>query len=93
MKYLLLVLALGVGPSVYAVEVSFLRGSTSYVELGSNYGRMIDVLGDPESSYNHIIHDRKGWPHKATSYRYNVNGQNYTIIVVDGRIYKIEWER
>ncbi len=93
MKKLLLVMALMASSFTFAVEVNSVRGSTSYVKPGSTLGQMYDVLGEPESSYHHVIHDRKGWPHKATSYRYTVNGQKYTIIVVDGQIYKIEWER
>jgi hypothetical protein len=92
-KKLLLVMALMASSFTFAVEVNSVRGSTSYVKPGSTLGQMYDVLGEPESSYHHVIHDRKGWPHKATSYRYTVNGQKYTIIVVDGQIYKIEWER
>lgn len=93
MKKLLLAMALMASSFTFAVEVNSVRGSTSYVKPGSSLGQMFDVLGEPESSYHHVIHDRKGWPHKATSYRYTVNGQKYTIIVVDGQIYKIEWER
>ncbi|MFH7347328.1 hypothetical protein L1A45_01615 [Acinetobacter variabilis] len=93
MKKLLLAMALMASSFTFAVEVNSVRGSTSYVKPGSTLGQMYDVLGEPESSYHHVIHDRKGWPHKATSYRYTVNGQNYTITVVDGQIYKIEWER
>ncbi|MFX1824728.1 hypothetical protein [Acinetobacter sp. AS5] len=93
MKKLLLAMALMASSFTFAVEVNSVRGSTSYVKPGSTLGQMFDVLGEPESSYHHVIHDRKGWPHKATSYRYTVNGQKYTITVVDGQIYKIEWER
>lgn len=93
MKKLLLITILMLSTTAFAVEVNAVRGSTSYVKPGSSMGQMFDVLGEPESSYKHVIHDRKGWPHKATSYRYTVNGQNYTITVVDGQIYKIEWER
>lgn len=93
MKKLLLTIALMVSSVAFAVEVGSVRGSTSYVKPGFSLGQMYDVFGEPESSYHHVIHDRKGWSHKATSYRYTVNGQNYTITVVDGQIYKIEWER
>ncbi|QKQ69932.1 hypothetical protein [Acinetobacter sp. 10FS3-1] len=93
MKKLLLITILMLSTTAFAVEVNSVRGSTSYVKLGFSLGQMFDVLGDPESSYNHVIHDRNGWPHKATSYRYTVNGQKYTITVVDGRVYKIDWER
>ncbi|WP_347473228.1 hypothetical protein [Acinetobacter thermotolerans] len=92
MKYFILAAAL-FSSAAFAVGVDSIRSGGSFVERGSSYGQMIDILGNPESSYAHVIHDRKGWPHKAVSYRYTVNGQNYTITVVDGRIYTIEWER
>ena len=93
MKYLVLASALFFGASAFAVSVDSVRGSTSYVQRGSSLSQMYDVLGNPESSYNHVVHDRKGWPHKATSYIYTVDGQKYVITVVDGRIFTIEWER
>ncbi|MGD9699463.1 MULTISPECIES: hypothetical protein [Acinetobacter] len=93
MKNIFLVIMLAVCSSAYAVDTNSVRGSTSFVERGSSYSQMLDVLGNPESSYNHVIHDRNGWPHKATSYIYHVDGEKYTITVVDGQIYKINWER
>lgn len=84
---------LAVCSSAYAVSVDSVRGSTAFVERGNSYSKMIDVLGSPESSYRHVIHDRDGWPHKATSYIYQVNGQKYVITVVDGAVYSIDWER
>lgn len=96
MKKLILAVVLGIGiaTSLYAsTDISSIRGSTEFVEIGNTQARMVDVLGNPESSFKHIIHDRKGWPHAAVSYIYSVNGQRYTIVVVDGKIYRIIWER
>lgn len=93
MKNIFLVIILAVCSSAYAVSVDSVRGNTSFVERGNSYSKMIDVLGSPESSYRHVIHDRDGWPHKAISYIYEVNGQKYTITVVDGAVYSINWER
>lgn len=93
MKKVILAMLLAVCSSAYAVSVDSVRGSTGFVERGNSYGRMIDVLGNPESSYSHIIHDHKGWPHKAVTYSYSLNNARYEITLVDGAIYSINWER
>ncbi|NNH16181.1 hypothetical protein HLH14_09260 [Acinetobacter sp. ANC 4282] len=93
MKKLLLVMALMVSTSAFAVSTDSVRGSTGFVERGNSYGKMIDVLGSPDSSYSHIIHDRNGWPHKAITYSYSLNNVKYEITVVDGAVYSINWER
>lgn len=93
MKKIFLVIILAVCSSAYAVSVDSVRGSYGFVERGNSYYKMIDVLGKPESSYSHVIHDRKGWPHKATTYLYSINNSKYEITVVDGVIYSINWER
>ena len=93
MKKVILAMMLAVCSSAYAVSTDSVRGSTGFVERGHSYGKMIDVLGSPDSSYNHIIHDRNGWPHKATSYFYSLNNARYEITVVDGAVYSINWER
>lgn len=93
MKKLLLVMALMVSTSAFAVSADSVRGSTGFVERGNSYSKMLDVLGNPDSSYSNIIHDRNGWPHKATSYFYSLNNVKYEITVVDGAVYRINWER
>lgn len=93
MKKIFLVIILAVCSSTYAASVNSVRGSFGFVELGNSYSKMIDELGRPKSSYNHIIHDRDGWPHKATSYSYSIDGQKYQITIVDGAVYSIDWER
>ncbi|TCB71571.1 hypothetical protein E0H88_03885 [Acinetobacter sp. ANC 4216] len=93
MKKIFLVIILAVCSSSYAVSVDSVRGSYGFVERGNSYSKMLDVLGNPDSSYKHIIHDRDGWPHKATSYFYSLNNVKYEITVVDGAVYSINWER
>lgn len=93
MKKLILAIMLTVCTSAFAVSVDSVRGSTGFVERGNSYNKMLDVLGNPDSSYKHIIHDRNGWPHKATSYFYSLNNVRYEITVVDGAVYSINWER
>ena len=93
MKKFILVMILAVCSPVYATSADSVRGSTGFVELGNSYSKMIDVLGKPESSYKHVIHDRKGWPHAATTYIYSLNNVTYEITVVDGAVYSIDWER
>lgn len=93
MKKLLLVMALMVSTSAFAVSADSVRGSTGFVERGNSFNKMIDVLGNPDSSYSHIIHDRNGWPHKAITYSYSLNNVKYEITVVDGAVYSINWER
>lgn len=53
----------------------------------------MEALGNPDSSYHHVIQDRKGWSHKATTYTYRMNNARYQITVVDGKVYSIGWER
>lgn len=93
MKKVILAMMLAVCSSAYAVSADSVRGSTGFVERGNSYGKMIDVLGNPDSSYSHIIHDRNGWPHKAITYSYSLNNVKYEITVVDGAVYSINWER
>lgn len=93
MKKLVLAIMLTVCTSAFAVSADSVRGSTGFVERGNSFNKMIDVLGNPESSYSHVIHDRNGWPHKATSYFYSLNNVKYEITVVDGAVYSINWER
>ena len=69
----------------YDVEAMYMRNWDSAINN--------DVLGNPESSYNHIVHDRNGWPHKATTYRYTLNNLKYEITIADGAVYSINWER
>ena len=79
---------------VYAKEyTNSVRGSYGIVNLGTSYSRMLDVLGQPESSYRHVVYDRNGWPHKAISYFYTINNAKYEITVVDGNVFRISWER
>ena len=70
-----------------------MRGSFGFVSLNDSHGKMIDVLGDPKTSYKHVIHDRKGWPHAATTYLYHLDNVKYEITIVDGKVYSINWER
>lgn len=93
MKIIILAITLALCSSVYAVSVDSVRGSFGFVELNDSHSKMIDVLGNPKSSYSHVIHDRKGWPHKATTYLYPLDNVKYEITIVDGKIYSINWER
>ena len=93
MKIIILAITLALCSSVYAVSVDSVRGSYGFVELNDSHSKMIDVLGNPKSSYSHVIHDRKGWPHKATTYLYPLDNVKYEITIVDGKIYSINWER
>ena len=93
MKIIILAITLALCSSVYAVSVDSVRGSFGFVSLNDSHSKMIDVLGNPDSSYSHIIHDRNGWPHKAITYSYSLNNVKYEITVVDGAVYSINWER
>ena len=93
MKIIILAITLALCSSVYAVSVDSVRGSYGFVNLNDSHSKMIDVLGDPKSFYKHVIHDRKGWPHKATTYLYPLDNVKYEITIVDGKIYSINWER
>ena len=94
MKKLLVAAVLLASSSAFALEsTNAVRGSNMIVEVGHSQGRMMEALGRPVSSYNHVIHDRKGWPHKATTYTYRMNNARYEITVVDGKVYSIGWER
>lgn len=93
MKNIVLAILMTLSSTAFATSADSVRGSNRLVELGDSQGMMMDALGDPKSSYSHIIHDRKGWPHKATTYIYPLNNVRYEITVVDGVIYSINWER
>ena len=93
MKIIILAITFALCSSVYAVSVDSVRGSFGFVSLNDSHRKMIDELGNPKSSYSHVIHDRKGWPHKATTYLYPLDNVKYEITVVDGKIYSINWER
>lgn len=94
MKKILVAAILLASSSAFALEsTNAVRGSNMIVEVGHSQGRMMEALGRPVSSYNHIIHDRKGWPHKASTYTYRMNNARYEITVVDGKVYSIGWER
>ena len=93
MKIIILAITLALCSSVYAVSVDSVRGGYGFVSLNDSHSKMIDVLGDPKSSYSHVIHDRKGWPHKATTYLYPLDNVKYEITIVDGKVYSINWER
>lgn len=93
MKIIILAILLTLSSTVFATSVDSVRGSFGFVSLNDSHNKMIDVLGDPKSSYSHVIHDRKGWPHKATTYLYPLDNVKYEITIVDGKIYSINWER
>lgn len=92
-KKLVLILALCMSAQAFAVVVSSVRGSYGFVEVGDSYGKLRDILGRAESSYEHNVRDERGRPHPATTYKYRVDNANYSITVVDGRVYRIDWER
>lgn len=92
MKKLVLILALCMSAQAFAVEVHTVRGSYGFVEIGSSESKLRDVLGHPESVAHRVVHDRDGWPHKGTIYTYKVDGRMYTITLISGSIYKIDWE-
>jgi hypothetical protein len=92
-KKFVLILALCMSAQAFAVEMQAVRGSYGFVELGDSYSRLRDVLGNPESSYEHTIRDGRGRAHPATTYKYKVENAYYAITIVDGNIYKIDWER
>ncbi|SDY60693.1 hypothetical protein [Acinetobacter kyonggiensis] len=93
MKIIILAILLTLSSTVFATSVDSVRGSFGFVSLNDSHNKMIDVLGDPKSSYSHVIHDRKGWPHKATTYLYPLDSVKYEITIVDGKVYSINWER
>ncbi|OTG88971.1 hypothetical protein [Acinetobacter sp. ANC 3813] len=91
MKKLVLILALCMSAQAFAVDMRALRGSNGFVELGDSYSKLRDVLGRPESSFEHNIRDGRGRPYPATTYKYRVDNANYAITIVDGRVYRIDW--
>ena len=94
MKKILVAAILLASSSVFALEyTNAVRGSTMIVEVVHSQSRMMEALGNPDSSYRHVIQDRKGWSHKATTYTYRMNNARYEITVVDGKVYSIGWER
>ncbi|MEN8293776.1 hypothetical protein ABFO59_15090, partial [Acinetobacter radioresistens] len=96
MKKLILAVALGLGVAMSgyaAIQVSSVRGSTEILEVGQSYNRMIDVLGRPESSKDHVVRDRRGWPYAATSYFYTIGTVKYEVTVIDKVVFSISWER
>ena len=93
MKIIILAILLTLSSTVFATSVDSVRGSFGFVSLNDSHNKMIDVLGNPKSSYSHVIHDRKGWPHKATTYLYPLDNVKYEITIVDGKVYSINWER
>ena len=92
MKKIILALALSISASAFAVSVDSVRGSYGFVEKGHTYSKMIDVLGNPQHSHSHVIHDRQGWPHKAITYNYVIGNARYEITVVAGQVYSINRE-
>ncbi|MCL6234020.1 hypothetical protein M5F03_02360 [Acinetobacter sp. ANC 5579] len=93
MKKLVLILALFMSAQAFAVDMRALRGSNGFVELGNSEAKLKDVLGQPESVDTRVVHDRNGWPHKGIIYTYKVDGQLYTITIIGGNVFKINWER
>ena len=92
-KKLLLVLSIFMSFQAFAVDMQSIRGNFGFVELGDSYSKMQDVLGHPESSYEHTIRDARGRAHPAITYKYKVDNSYYAITIVDGNIYTIDWER
>lgn len=93
MKKFILILALCISAQAFAVDMSAIRGSNGFVELGSSESKLRNVLGQPEYVDSRIVYDRDGWPHKGIIYTYKIDGQLYTITVIGGNVYKINWER
>ncbi|RKG46180.1 hypothetical protein D7V64_17490 [Acinetobacter cumulans] len=93
MKKLVLILALCMSTQVFAVDIRSVRGSSGFVELGDSYSKLRDVLGQAESSFEHTVRDGRGRPYPATTYKYRIGSSNYAITIVDGRVYRIDWER
>ena len=93
MKKIILAILLTLSSTAFATSADSVRGSFGFVNLNDSHSKMIDVLGDPKSFYKHVIHDRKGWPHAATTYLYHLDNVKYEITIVDGKVYSINCER
>ena len=42
---------------------------------------------------HYVIRDANNRPRAATDLRYTVDNEKYTVIIVNGVVYKIVWER
>ena len=62
MKKIILAILLALSSTAFATSADSVRGSFGFVNLNDSHSKMIDVLGDPKSSYKHVIHDRKHAP-------------------------------
>ena len=93
MKKIILILALCIATQTFAAQVEAVRGKNGIVEIGNSHAIMIDVLGEPLSSYKHTIYEKKEWPKEVTTYRYTIENSKYSITFLNGKVYKIEWDR
>ena len=69
------------------------RGNYGFVELGHRYDRMVNVLGEPLSSYHKVVYDKDGYAFSGIAYRYHKNNLKYEIVFVHGAVFSISWER
>lgn len=94
MKTILIsILLLTSGNLFAAVEAQGIRTTTSFISKGDSRNTMFQVLGNPQSSYEYKTRDSNGRLAFATDFSYIVDGINYTITVIEGKITKIVWER
>lgn len=74
-------------------EVRSIRTSYDFIEIGSSEGDVRSKLGNPQSVYHYVLRDANNRPRAATDLRYTVDNEKYTVIIVNGVVYKIVWER
>lgn len=54
---------------------------------------VIQKLGRSDGIYEHTMHDQNGYFIFAKDLFYMVDGLRYTITIIEGKVFKIVWDR
>lgn len=94
MKKMILALSIVITSGVFAAtETRSIRTSTDLVAYNDSVGSVIQKLGRPESSHEYTMRDRNGRLVIAQDLYYNINNLKYTITILEGKVFRIIWDR
>lgn len=93
MKKILLAFVLLSSVNAFAVDARSIRTTADIVEYNDSVGTMMSKLGRPDGKYEYSGRDARGKLVFFTDFYYSIDGLKYTITVLEGKIYRIQWER
>ncbi|MCH7331836.1 hypothetical protein MMO39_04820 [Acinetobacter modestus] len=88
-KFLLLgLVSLLLSVNVFAYETRSMRSSTELVTIGESESSLIQKMGKSKPRF--FVYEDGRFSCAATEYKYDIDMQEYTVLVCRGQIFKID---